>query len=295
MYPKLEDSRARTILYKAAKIRAMGQLLQEHDEAYSVGGDNKKRRAPLFDCERLLGGHPSPGTQDKYDANTFMTGGRVCTCSLARDHQNISGSLPVQDCKARILEALSWEVKVYMDMVVATSNMAALPTVSQICYGNLLSWINDDLPMEADARALFSDDNSDFVSTDLGLVNQPFESIIYTTILLVQRIMIRFSDWRDNSGTRSDENSPVYVNSRYLVFIIRALLGMCCMILLLTPVAILLLGHLSRIGILGVAVGFSAIFVVVLSILEVKMNGMLLALCAYVAVLTASFSFVNIN
>lgn len=107
--------------------------------------------------------------------------------------------------------------------------------------------------------------------------------------------MIRFSDWRDNSGTRSDENSPVYVNSRYLVFIIRALLGMCCMILLLTPVAILLLGHLSRIGILGVAVGFSAIFVVVLSILEVKMNGMLLALCAYVAVLTASFSFVNIN
>lgn len=73
-----------------------------------------------------------------------------------------------------------------VDMVVATSNMAALPTVSQICYGNLLSWINDDLPMEADARALFSDDNSDFVSTDLGLVNQPFESIIYTTILLVQ-------------------------------------------------------------------------------------------------------------
>lgn len=67
-------------------------------------------------------------------------------------------------------------------------------------------------------------------------------------------------------------------------------MALFCGAMLLAPVAILLLATLSVSESLGVVVAFGALLVILLSLNGVKLDGMLIGLSAYIAVLGAFLS-----
>lgn len=67
----------------------------------------------------------------------------------------------------------------------------------------------------------------------------------------------------------------------------RTCLGLCCIIMLMPPVAILILADLSKAKSFAVMVCFGTVFMFGLGIAGLGMVRMILGFCAYVAVLTA--------
>jgi hypothetical protein len=194
-----------------------------------------------------------------------------------------------------------------VESVVASSKLAGLPQVSPREHENLQNWISDDLPTNDDARAFFSENWFDFITTDARFIQHPFESIIYSrTIPFVQvrcpplspspRILLRrghkgifhrISEWKNGFTGDSSNDGILFLNSELLVYIIRGALGLCCILLLMAPVAILLLADLTNPESFGVMISFGTMFMFVLGTLGIKLEGMLIGFCAYLAVLTA--------
>jgi hypothetical protein len=71
---------------------------------------------------------------------------------------------------------------------------------------------------------------------------------------------------------------------------VRGFVALFCGAMLLAPVAILLLATLSESGSLGVVTGFGTLLVILLTLKGVTLDGMLIGLSAYIAVLGAFLS-----
>lgn len=92
---------------------------------------------------------------------------------------------------------------------------------------------------------------------------------------------------KDRDRAQNEGDASTYLLTDRIEAFGRALVGLVCGFFLVAPIAILLLAPLSKGVSLAVACVFGGLFVLVLSLRRMKMDTVMLAFSAYMAVLVA--------
>ncbi|EMR63847.1 hypothetical protein UCREL1_9203 [Eutypa lata UCREL1] len=124
----------------------------------------------------------------------------------------------------------------------------------------------------------------DFVSTRADRAHEPFESLIHD-----DGPIAGIFQWamKDRDRPQNEGDASTYLLTDRIEAFGRALVGLVCGFFLVAPIAILLLAPLSKGVSLAVACVFGGLFVLVLSLRRMKMDTVMLAFSAYMAVLVA--------
>ncbi|KAM0813539.1 hypothetical protein AB5N19_13534 [Seiridium cardinale] len=273
MFRKPDDVTQRIIIDQQIKMWALTEKLRAEDEKDAQQSPDRLKSFG-FDPEHLI---------QRYSGDIQSQG-----CSHCVSTESATGRYQERYRKDRIMEALFAQSKSFYEYIDVLCRIEALPKVGRRSYDNRVGLMGSQLPRDSDEwRAVF-EDGHEFLTTQ---THGPFERLILHEKLPVIRKLFIWLFSRKDVAIADPEND--YLSSEAVDTVERAVISTFCCGILIAPMAILLLVELSGAASLAVIVAFSALFVMSLSVTGVKLDGQLLALCAYVAI---SATFVaNLN
>ncbi|OTA61229.1 hypothetical protein K449DRAFT_434992 [Hypoxylon sp. EC38] len=230
---------------------------------------------------------------------------------------------PLWKDKDLLLEATMPRLKSYIELLQLDKEMQKLPPISRrehrVFYDEIRKYHTLD---ESAYQFLYS--NDDFVTTVTDRVHQYFEALVYgdSPIISVSSspsyfwyIRLGVKSKRESSPTNSslsrkyikrfigrvhnnhgqDHAPAIEIDKRLIIIPLKVTVAFASGVLLLSPVAILFLGNLTKVGSFGVVVGFMFLFVAVMSWLNTNWHTILVGLSAYMAVLVTFLSNLSLG
>ncbi|KAI0124241.1 hypothetical protein BJ170DRAFT_76758 [Xylariales sp. AK1849] len=279
----------RILLDRQNKIWSLSQALWDNDKEDEA--DHIERlKTLIFKPEQLLERHcrvngPCTLSHPRYQFDAQSKAGAPERARSQQPVQSEEGRPEqhlTQDSKDRILETLFPMLKSYYEFLLLVHKIRKLHRVSQDEHKNFLTELENGNLLSGDAWGSWKEDAADFVTTRPDRIHGPFESIIYgKSKWCAQKIFL----WAFRSRNQPNSDSNTYLSTNGLEALTRALGSVFCMLVLVLPIAVLFLTSLSKGQSLGVVVVFGALFVLLLSGLDVKLERMLLGYSAYIAVM----------
>ncbi|KAI0381740.1 hypothetical protein F5Y04DRAFT_254254 [Hypomontagnella monticulosa] len=274
----------RLLIDQETKLAYLENKLEELDKEDERSNTSNLRSLP-FDPDRLLAtcnqvrSQPQPITPEQ----------PLPTSS--RDREGEQGGEYVQwKDKDLLLEAMVPRMKSYFELLQLSKDMQKLPPISRREHNAFYDEIRQYHTLDEPAyQFLYQSD--DFVATVTDRVHQYFEALVYGDSPIMKRIKRLIGREHNNHNNHNQDRAPtIGIDEKFFVVPIKVLVAFTSGVLLLSPVAILFLGDLSRGASFGVVVAFIFLFVAVMSSLNTNWDTILVGLSAYMAVLVTFLS-----
>ncbi|KAI0129200.1 hypothetical protein F4776DRAFT_627826 [Hypoxylon sp. NC0597] len=265
----------RILVDQETKLAYLETKLEELDKE-----DEARLKSLSFDPDRLL----TTCARAPAQAQSATTQSEPPTSRTEEQEEHREEYNPWND-KDLLLEATMPRLKSYIELLQLDKEMQKLPQISRREHKAFYDEIRRYLDKSA---CQFLYPNEDFVTTVTDRVHQYFEALVYGDSPIMSHIK-RFIG-RVHNNHSQDHAAAIEIDKRLVIILLKVIVAFASGVLLLSPVAILFLGNLTKVGSFGVVVGFMFLFVAVMSWLNTNWYTILVGLSAYMAVLVTFLS-----
>ncbi|KAI1377281.1 hypothetical protein F4677DRAFT_50768 [Hypoxylon crocopeplum] len=219
---------------------------------------------------------------DQHDHETGATLSPLSSPLMGRAYE-----LEGDDIKDHLIETLFHRLKQYSESVLLLHQLRKLPRTSRREWSSLYHTLKGEKLLEG-SEWNFMSFQDDYLSTKTERADRTFAALVYGDAPIPRFFRWIFKD-RDREYTKSKVTSKatVYLRTGGMESLKKGLIAAGTGVILMVPIGILLLQPLDKAQSLGVVICFGAAFIFIMTLLNMKLEKMLISISAYLAVLVS--------